>query len=820
MPQIPDIQGRSPLGFSTLARIALRTTSALAFASMVPAGAWAQAGQVTLPPATSAAAPASTDDEIVVTARRREENLLTTPVSATVLSGADLDQQNVRGFQDLRGAVSNVELVPLLSGGTSFTVRGIGQTSNQVNADSKAGFYVDEMYVSRQEGNDLYFYDVASLQVLKGPQGTLFGKNTTAGAVLLTTRRPDREFGGYAKVRIGSFRRLEAEGAINIPIAEGLYGRLSVRTQDANGYIRHVVDDGRSGDIDSRSVRAQVRAESGALTFDLLGEYNQSNTDGGATIPVSCNPAAPYTANYNRLHSVPYCTAYPVLGKEYLVYGGSTLLAPTSAAITDRARGGDANGTGIARYVGRGLFNDTQVYTLNGRLSYAVTDDVELRSITTFRRSKAEFFTSAHNAPNDIYAEFDRTVTRQFTQETNLGGSGLDGRLDFLLGAYYFNQKTTFLQDTGPDWIDPLGYVYDSSLDYSSYAAFAQASFKITPRLEATAGIRYTHDRKRAGSYVFFAGNGASYVIDGVAGTCTGFVGQFIGGVSRCAGAPFTAAQARSWSGTDPKLQLSYRWSDGIFTYLSVGHGYNSGGFNQQLGSQPADGRFFSSYDPERLWSYEAGVKADLADHAVQVSLSGFYQKFTSIQSTVVIPVGPQQVLTRQTQSAADAHQQGVEAEFTLRPLAAVTLRGNFAYLDQAYDRILPGATIGLSTPVNTAPKYTFSAAADYTLRVGRGGTVVSSVDVRGVGAKAACFTPGTVAAPSISNCELPAYALLGFRIDYTPGPDAPWRIGLYGTNVLDRSIQLARTGQNGMGIDRYTPGRPQEFGAELSVRF
>ncbi|RYE63140.1 MAG: TonB-dependent receptor, partial [Oxalobacteraceae bacterium] len=229
-------------------------------------------------------ADASAPGEIIVTARRREEKLLTTPVSATVLSGGDLLQQSVRSFQDLRGAVSNLELVPLLSGGTSFTIRGIGQTFNQVNSDAKAGFYVDEMYVSRLEGNDLYFYDIANLQVLKGPQGTLFGKNTTAGAVLLTTQRPTDRFEGFARVRVGSYDRVETEGAINVPLAEGLYGRLSFRTQNVDGFIKHVVDDKGSGDIDNQSVRLQLRAEQGPLTADLLGEINRSRTDGGASI--------------------------------------------------------------------------------------------------------------------------------------------------------------------------------------------------------------------------------------------------------------------------------------------------------------------------------------------------------------------------------------------------------------------------------------------------------------------------------------------------------------------------------------------------------
>jgi iron complex outermembrane receptor protein len=751
--------------------------------------------------------------EITVTARRREEKLLTTPVSATVLSDEDLLQQNVRSFQDLRGAVSNLELVPLLSGGTSFTIRGIGQTFNQVNSDAKAGFYVNEMYVSRLEGNDLYFYDIANLQVLKGPQGTLFGKNTTAGAVLLTTQGPTDRFEGFARVRAGSYNRIETEGAINVPLAEGLYGRLSFRTQDVDGYIKHVLDDGRSGDVDNRSIRLQLRAEQGPLTVDLLGELNRSRTDGGATIPIGCLPSAGYIQNYDALHATPYCTRFPALGKDYLVYGGATLNAPTSAAVTSVATGGDA-GTGIARYAGKGSFNDTDVATLNLRLGYELSDTLALHSVTAYRRSRARFYTPVDDAPDDIYAEYDDTRTHQFTQELTLGGSlGDDERLTFLAGLFYFHQSTTFLQDTGPDWIDPLGYVYDASLNYDSYAAFAQASFKITPRLELTVGARYTKDRKKGSSYVFFAGRSNTFLYNGVPTQCGYFTGDFLGGIANCGGAAFTADDRKSWNGLDPKLQLSYRFTDALFGYVSAARGYNAGGFNQQLGSQPANGRFPSSYDPEKLWSYEAGIKAELLDRRATINLSGFYQKYSDIQAGVNVLVG--NVSTRQVQSAASAHEAGFEGELTLRPTPALTLRGNVSYLSQGYDSIRPNAvSLTKDTPVNSAPKYTFSAVASYDIDLGSHGTLTPTVDVRGVGKKPACQSGADYV------CRLPAYALLGFRIDFVPA-NAPWRLAVFGTNVLDKTVQLARTGYFGdFGIDRFTPGRPQEFGVEGTVSF
>jgi len=758
--------------------------------------------------------------EVVVTARKREEKLLTTPVSATVLSGANLTQQNIRNFQDLRGAAPNLEVLPQESGSSSFTIRGIGQVANQVNSDAKAGFYVDEMYVSRQEGNDLYFYDLASLQVLKGPQGALFGKNTTAGAVLLTTQRPTDELGGYAQLRYGSYRRLDTEGALNVPIADGVYGRLSFRTQNARGFVTHVLDDGRSSNINNQSVRGQLRVEKSRLTGDLLGEYNRSRTDGGATIPAVCDNTASYIQNYNALHKVSYCDAYPVLGKKYQVYGGATLSAPTSSLVTDLGKGGDSATPG--RYAGQGPYNHTRVYTLNGRLNYQLTDDLALHSVTAYRDSRAAYYTPRDNTPNDIYAENDDTRTKQFTQELTLGGSALDDRLTFVGGLYYASQKTSFLQDTGPDWIDPLGYIYDASLTYESYAAFAQASYKITPKLELTVGGRYTHDHKSGASYVFFAEDTTKTFVGTLPGTttpqtltCGWFINSFLGGVKNCAGSAFTAADRHSWESFDPKVQLSYRWSDQVFTYLSASHGYNAGGFNQQLGGQPADGKFLSYYNPEKLWSYEAGVKAELFERRLLLNLSGFYQKYSDIQSNVNVLIGG--VSTRQVQSAATAHELGLESDVIWRPARDLTIRGSVAVLHQEYDKVFPNAvSLTLDTPVNTAPKVSYSAAIQYDIHVGRaGGALSPSVDVKGISSKWDCPSGATF------TCKLPAYALVGFRLDYVPTADSNWKVGVYGTNVLDKFYQLSRTGFfGGFGIDRYTPGRPQELGAEVSVRF
>ncbi len=329
--RIKNIEGRRPA--------LLVSASIWVIGAATLSAAWPALAETAAP--AEATAPAGQIGEVVVTARRTAENLQTTPVSVTAVSGAQAAALNIRNYQDLRGAVPNLEVLPLLSGGANLTIRGIGQASSQVNVDAKTGLYINDFYVARQEGNSLYFYDIDALQVLKGPQGTLFGKNTTAGAFLLTTAKPTADPGGFVDVRAGSYNRIDTEGAINMPLSDNLLTRFSFKTDNADGYIHHLLDDGKSNDVNDKSARFQVQARpTDKLTVDFLAEYNEMATDGTTSIETGCLNTAPYTKNYNALHTVPYCNAYPSLSSRSTVYGGATLSIPTSSALTDVAKGG------------------------------------------------------------------------------------------------------------------------------------------------------------------------------------------------------------------------------------------------------------------------------------------------------------------------------------------------------------------------------------------------------------------------------------------------------------------------------------------------
>ncbi|OYX46627.1 MAG: hypothetical protein B7Y97_13425 [Sphingomonas sp. 32-66-10] len=779
---------------------ALLLTTAIAGAGLA-SGAQAQSAE----PATTSGASGVGLQEVVVTARRRSENLQVTPVAVTAMSANVVSQLNLRQFQDLRGVVPNLEVLPQAGGGANLTIRGVGQASAQANVDTKTGFYVDEVYIARQEGNTLSFYDIDSVQVLKGPQGTLFGKNTTAGAFLLSTARPTADPGGYVVVRAGNYKRIDTEGAVNLPLTDTVLTRFSFRTNNTDGYIKHLLDDGRSKNINDKSGRVQVRwFTTPKLTTDFLAEYNQSNTNGEQSITRGCLSTASYVRNYDSLHSVPFCTAYPLLGEPYLVYGGATLSVPTSSIVTDIARGGDALSSGITRNGShRSPFNDTYVGTLNLRLNYQLTDDITLKSISAYRRSVARFFNATVNVPNDIYGEIDDTETKQWSQEFNLNGRGFGGRLNYVLGLYYSSQKTDFLQDTGPDWIDPVGYRFYAYNDFQSYAAYAQASFKILEPLELTLGGRYSSDKKSAVSDVLLQ--------TVFTPPCNGFVNAFKSGEALCAG-HLTGADSDSWHSFDPRAQLSYRINPDLFVYGSITRGYNAGGFNQQLGST-VPGNKLISYAPEKLTSYEIGMKSEWWDKRVRFNIDFFYQKYADIQSTLTVIING--VNTRQVQTGATAHEQGAEAELEFMPTPDLVIRANAAWLDQAYDTIVPSAVsanFNLGLPLNSAPKFTYAIGGEYTFHLFSDATLAASLDWRAVGKKPNC-TP-------VGSCYTPAYGMLGGRLNYRPSSDSDWTVSLWGTNLLDEYVQLNATSSSASGVYAVNPGRPREYGFEIRRTF
>lgn len=766
-------------------------------------------------------------EEITVTARRRSEDIQKTPISITAFSPAQLAQQNVHDIADLRGLAPNFEITSYSNFGRAanpLTIRGIGQDALVPNLDPGVGFYLDDLYISRVEGQLLSFYDVASVQILKGPQGTLFGKNTIGGAVLLDTQQPKDTFGGYIDVRAGEYSRVEADGALNVPVTDKFAVRVSFMTSNVEGYIKHKLDSGKSDDIDEKSGRVQFLFKPiDDLTINLLGEFDRHKDHGNATIMTGCSDDSYATGNYNATHpgEATYCQKYPPLGQQYGVYG-----FPSAAVPTNTLPGGFQAGKIDPYFGNEEPFTKVQVGTINLRINYTLDDHLTLKSVTGFRRSSLQAMNGEAGEglqPICIYCEEDATTTEQTSEEVNLSGNYWDGALTFVVGAVYVNQSSSFAQNTGPDFDgDATGYSFLDSENFESDAVYAQATYKVTDQLSVTAGGRYSYDRKSVESVLWNALGDPTYLPGGGYITPVPYVyftdGYFNGKGGYYLPGPGPDARQRAaanYYDFDPRFQVDYQWTPDFMTYVSVTGGYQSGGFNTQL--VPVGARFNSGMNPfgkERVWDYEAGIKSQWLSNRLRVNATGFYQDYQNIQATVIAPgIVPQ---TRQIVNSAEAHESGFELEVEALPTPDLVIRANAAYLNQGYDDLSAAAIqtgITLESPLTTAPTWEASVAVDYTYHLPWEALVVADLNYRWLDSR----IDGT--APVFAN--MPAYYTLGAKLTYLSA-DGTYSVGIWGNNLTGKYYYTGANSDSNhnFGLVTVTPGRPREVGVELKYNF
>jgi iron complex outermembrane receptor protein len=768
--------------------------------------------------------------EVVVTARKREENLQTVPVSATVLSSAALTQQNLTNIYDLRGAIPDLNLGLSQGGsGVNLVLRGVGQgQGGLVQNSAKVGLYLDEMFVARPEGNSLYFYDQGAFQVLYGPQGTLFGRNTSGGAVLITTNRPSANGPSYVQATLGNYRTINTEGGINIPVSDTLLTRVSFRTQKSDGYITHVLDSDTSDNINDQSIRGQVRwLPTTKFTVDMLYEHDHSRTNGtGVSVFKGCTNAGFPESSYNQLYVTPYCSLYTVLPKQYQVYGGSLFQGPTSTLQTPLYTGGDYTQGQLTQHYRGGPFNAVDVDTANLRLTYDLSSDVTLHSVTTYRHSHARDFSPLITTPIVPYEQYNDQGTQATSEDVNLNYKGFDNRLRVTIGGYYYNQVSKSLQFDGTDYCDPAGWD-DREIDKErSYAAYGQASFDVTPELELTAGARYTHD------YKYALGAIQAWNEAGAIPGCATYVQAFQGGIARCANT-LIASNSNVWTNFNPMASIRYKITPDVNLYATIRTSYDQGGFNAhslstRLTNQPINGvanpfrGTLGQFDPDHFTDYEGGVKTEFFNHTLRVNVDVYYQKYTALVSTVVITING--IPTRNSQNAGDAHFDGVEASLEWAPTRDLLLSANGSLVRAKYDSILPAAistTFNLATPlvgVQGSPKSTYSLSGSYTFHPHDTSELIVSVNYKHQGSTLSCQVGANY------TCQVPAYGLLGGRVSFQPSNDSPWTASIFVTNLANSYWLYGKNVLNplspGMGIASDTPGAPREFGLTIKRTF
>jgi iron complex outermembrane receptor protein len=665
-------------------------------------------------------------EEITVTARKVEEDLQTTPISIAAFSGDGLEDRGMTNIAQIAPFVPNLSFQnnPSFGGAgnaAAIYIRGVGQKEFLPTTEPGVGLYVDGAYIARSVGGILDLIDIERVEVLRGPQGTLFGRNTNGGAVNITTKKPHDEFDGDVWATYGMDNRVDLKGSINVPITDNLFSRFSLLSMTQDGYVKR--DDGREfGDADTLGGRASfLWAASDALEITLTGEYTREEVDGPALTLLGINfglPIDPDTPPMATIHNVganiaagnaPIPCAIPPMPSNPAVPG----------CYDDRfIYGEDAQRTsGTAP-----AFSETDIWGTNLTISWDITDALTLKSITAYRDLDSQFARDGDHSQHRISQFGDDLQQDQFTQEVQLLGESFDDRLNWIVGLYYFTEDGNNVNELD---FTVSRFRSGGAFDNESIAAFAQGTFAATERLRITAGLRYTDETKKFTPDQIIHEN------------------YFAGSNHPQLDAPFMQAGQRilpmvekelDFDELDPYLNLSFDITENAMAYVSYSEGFKSGGFTQRVfppivagftaPAGTADIDLIPTFEPEYVKVYELGAKYTGFDNRFRLNGALFYTDYEDMQIQTFTSVAPI------TKNAAEATITGFELETQIVPLESWFVEAGVGYLDAEYDEINTAETfVDKDNRLDRVSDWTLNAATFYEIGIGGAGTIIPRLE-------------------------------------------------------------------------------------------
>lgn len=775
---------------------------------------------------------------IVVTARKREENLQETPVAITAMSGEMLEARQIVNVAEVSKFAPNVNIQPVanISGSsasiTAF-IRGVGQTDFNITVDPGVGVYVDGVYVARSVGALLDMADIESVQILRGPQGTLFGKNTIGGAIVVNSVEPQYDFDLKLEVATGRFNRADVKGMVNVPLSDNLAMRAVASYETRDGYQLRLVDGGRQGDKDSFGGRVAFKWEpTPDFTVNLGADINIRREASAASTLVDLfeSPDLLQIVNINgRLVPFPSSTfAWNKLQGGAGVCGAPGSLAPFNnpQCATAQWVTNDIDTT----WAGGNNQSDFDLWGVNLTLQYDF-GDFSVKSISSYRDQQAliEFDFDATPHP---YLQLTNDIDLwQASQELQLTGNLIDDRLKFVLGGYYLKEKG---QDRNTLLFGFSDFFSGGAIDNDSYAGYLQFTFDVTDRLSITPGIRYTDETKRFdpslqtinldytaglplpypdGVFIAFSqclvGQPVPLIVTDPTSPLFGF--PLPGGCTPTAVNPGgnhilpaveVEAKATEWT---PAISVDYQFTDDILGYASYSKGFKNGGFSQRI--FPAE-QVTPSFTPEFVETYEVGLKTELLDRRLRLNMAAFISDYSDIQIVVNEGIAPK------VRNAGTARIKGFEAEGEAAPTDWLQLTFGLGYLDAYYRSVDPSAF-----PVNTnskfpfVPEWTLSSSFTADLYDGPRGRI----SLRGDWSYQSETFKDAVNSPQLRQ---PGYSVFGASVSLT---DASNHFTLTGgvTNLTDeRYIQGGYVDPFVGGTAVATYSRPREWFVKLAYRY
>lgn len=768
--------------------------------------------------------------EIVVTAQFREQALQDVPIAISAVGAEELEQRSVTTVLDVANSVPNVEMT---SGGSGYGaqtnqafIRGLGQLDFLTAFEPRVGFYVDDVYYATTYGSVFDVLDLERVEILRGPQGTLFGRNSVGGALRLISKKPKGDNSGYFEATAGSRNRYQLRAAYDLGITETLSMRVVGSAKGQEGHVelldykcafpqygnnlvggiglgpvnRNSCHRGTLGGGDSYSFRGTLGWDAApGVEVYLSGDYTHERSESSAEVIIDTqssrvNPETgiigggripPAGPNTNGL-----ATWLRGLGTSY--YGFDVSTPEKLEAVVQSFESPDGYST-FARYGNErtGYYNPPfgTLDAFGGSLTVEadLAEALHVTSISAYREYEGDFGQSSLAVP--VQEVRNGLSHRQFSQELRLLGSALNGVVDYTLGGYYLDTKTLNPARVQTEGFIPsaLDFFSDDTATLKSWALFGAVDVRPVERLTLSAGLRFSNEEK---TYTFrrdYSPSNLSVL-------------------------NFVATGENQDDRLNPRLSIAYELTDDINVYASYATGFTASAFN----ARPFGASGIFALQPEEVTSYEIGFKSNLFDRMLRLNAAAFLTKFDNLVGTLRDPTyraGACAVFCNE--NVGNAEIQGFEVEAVARPVANLMLSANVGYTDFQYKELLATTQgLTLNSPQTRVPKWNLSGAVQYDVPLGSEQTLTPRLDVSN--RSDIYFSNDILAVSSVQ----PGYTLVNARLTYR-NEDLGFSIAGAVTNVFDEYFYTALTDQReSFGFFTGVVGRPREWSLTLRKEF
>jgi iron complex outermembrane receptor protein len=719
-------------------------------------------------------------EEVVVTARKREESLMDTPISISAFPAAELEAMRLDTVDEIGSFVPNMTFSQ--GGGTTgvasisnIFIRGIGQVDHTPTTEPGVGLYLDDVYISQTMGSVIKLVDIESVQVLRGPQGTLFGRNTIGGAVLVNSKKPSNEFYGNMEVTVGEYDRIDVNSTFNVPVTDNFFAKVSVLRTERDGFVDRILVGDETGDDDTMGARIALRWQpTDTLDINFAADYSDSESNGP---PVAYHKDTKVENNGFVAHH-----NGPVLAQ------GNTPNAYDDRYITGKYK----------TFATKWRDSDTEVWGANLIIEWELAENLRLKSITNYREIDAVGGFDDDQSPLFVRQLDDVTDADQFSQELQLSGTAWNDRVDWLVGVYHFEEEATNINRVD---FSPVSVMSGAIVDNTSQAVFAQTTIDLTEQLALTLGWRYTDEEKEATVDDSIQYQAERYSVPDAMRLVV----------------PPNAIKLVPNGKTDkdideetPYVNLSYQWNDNLMTYISYSEGFKGGGFQQRNATPFPE---MPGFGPEFVTSYEIGFKLDAFDNRLRMTGAMYYMDYDDVQMNFRDLNDPVQPTITANAGAADID--GAELEITALPTESVRVSFGVGYTNAKYKKVEDGAvSMGLleSNELPQVPEWQGNGSIVHTMEA-FGGEINTRLDW-------SYRSDYWTEAANYPDHNQSGFSLFNAAVSYMPASEK-WLATLSVKNLTDEYyVQVFGTHLEGQGYTTAFLGRPQEWAASFKYFF